>query len=137
MKSLAATVGIMQLSGLAKLLEYAARDGKADVITSLTVLFLEEWRSYSQKLEGVFGIGMVEKKEVEDFSVIQALVEMIRFSMQEMDIDQADQLITQLQEYRYPDGMAQNIQKLAEAVTDLNQEETEQVAELLIVQMQG
>ena len=80
---------------------------------------------------------MVEKKEVEDFSVIQALVEMIRFSMQEMDIDQADQLITQLQEYRYPDGMAQNIQKLAEAVTDLNQEETEQVAELLIVQMQG
>lgn len=136
MKSLAATVGIMPLAGVAKILEYAARDGKIDVIISVTTAFLEEWRSYEQKLQGVFGIGTVARKEVTDYSVPQALVEMVRFSMQEMDIDQADQVVGQLQEYEYPEEMAENIQKLAEAVTNLDSEEADRLADLLIGQME-
>ncbi len=135
MKGLAATVGIMPLSGLAKVLEYAARDGKIDVVTSVTPIFLEEWRSYRQKLQGVFGIEDTAGKEVTDYSVLQALVEMLRFSMKEMDIDQADRLAGQLLEYKYPDKIAQNIRQLAEAVTNLDSEETERLAELLIGQM--
>lgn len=136
MKSLAATVGIMPLAGVAKILEYAARDGKIDVVLSVTKPFLEEWRSYEQKLQGVFGIGTVARKEVTDYSVLQALVEMVRFSMQEMDIDQADQVVDQLQEYEYPEEMAENIEKLAEAVTNLDSEEADRLADLLIRQME-
>ncbi|MCI8483581.1 MAG: response regulator [Lachnospiraceae bacterium] len=135
MKSLAATVGILPLSGLAKLLEYAAKDGKINVILSVTDAFLEEWRSYQQKLQGVFGIGTEEKKKVTDPSVIQALVEMVRISMQQMDIDQADQWMKQLQEYEYSDEMKQNIKRLAEAVTNLDAEEADQIGDLLIDQM--
>ena len=136
MKSLAATVGIIPLAGLAKILEYAARDGKIDVIISMTTAFLEEWRSYGEKLKGVFGIETVAKKEVTDYSVIQALVEMLRICMEEMDIDQADQLVGQLQTYEYPDEMSQNIRKLAEAVTNLDSEEANHLATLLIEQME-
>lgn len=136
MKSLAATVGIMPLSGVAKLLEYAAKDGKMDVVMNVTPVFLEEWRGYRQKLQGVFGIEAVEGKEITDTSVILALVEMVRFSMQEMDIDQADQLIGQLQTYQYPDEMEQNVKKLAEAVTNLNPEEADQFATVLIRQLE-
>lgn len=136
MKSLAATVGIIPLAGLAKILEYAARDGKIDVIISITTAFLEEWRSYREKLRGVFGIETVAKKEVTDYSVIQALVEMLRICMQEMDIDQADQLVGQLQEYEYPDEMSQNMRKLAETVTNLDSEEADRLADLLIEQME-
>lgn len=136
MKSLAATVGIVPLSGIAKVLEYAARDGNIDVITSMTTAFLEEWRSYRQKLQGVFGLGTAPGKEVTDYSVIQALVEMVRVSMQEMDIDQADQWMEQLQEYEYSDEMSQNIRKLAEAVTNLDPEEADRLADLLIGQME-
>lgn len=135
MKSLAATIGIMPLAGVAKILEYAARDGKIDVIMSVTTPFLEEWRSYQQKLQGVFGIETVARKEVTDYSVLQALVEMVRFSMQEMDIDQADQAVGQLKEYEYPQEMAENIERLAEAVTNLDIEEADQLADLLIGQM--
>lgn len=135
MKSLAATVGIMPLAGVAKILEYAARDGKIDVVISMTTAFLEEWRSYSQKLQGVFGIGTTIKKEVTDHSVILALIEMLRISMQEMDIDQADQLIGNLQTYKYPDEIEKNIRKLAEAVTNLDTEETNRLADLLIEQI--
>lgn len=132
MKSLAANVGIMSLSGLAKILEYAARDGKIETVMSVTMPFLEEWRSYREKLQGVFGIGSGERKEVTDYSVIQALVEMVRISVQEMDIDQADQLMGQLQAYEYSGETGQNIKKLAEAVTNLDIEEADRLADLLV-----
>lgn len=135
MKSLAATIGILPLSGVAKILEYAARDRKTDTVLSITPAFLEEWRSYYQKLQGVFGIGMEAKKEVTDYSVMRALVEMLRLSMQEMDIDQADQLINQLRDYEYPDEIGQNIRKLSDAVTNLDADQTDQIAEQLIRQM--
>ncbi len=135
MKSLAATVGIFPLSGLAKILEFAAKDGKINVIMSVTAIFLEEWRSYRQKLQGVFGLGTAARKEVTDFSVVQALVEMVRISMQQMEIDQADKLMLQLQEYEYPDEMEQNVRKLSEAVTNLDAEEADRLGNLLIEQM--
>lgn len=135
MKSLAATIGIVPLAGLAKLLEYAARDGEVSKVQSMTGPFLEEWRSYHQKLQGVFGIEDGPGEAVADYSVIQALVEMVRVSMQEMDIDQADQLMGQLQSYDFPEELGKNIRKLAEAVTNLNPEEADRLGDLLISQM--
>lgn len=76
------------------------------------------------------------KEEVADYSVIRALVEMVRISMQQMDIDQADQLVGQLREYEYSDEMNWNILKLADAVTNLDVEETARLADLLIGQME-
>ena len=137
MKSLAATVGILSLSGLAKMLEYAARDGKIDVITAITPAFLEEWRSYRQKLQGVFGIGTQVRKEVTDPSLIRALLEMVRISMEEMDVDQADQLMGQLLEYQYPEETEQNIRRLAEAVTNLDPQEADRLAGLLMDRMEA
>ena len=137
MKSLAATVGILSLSGLAKMLEYAARDGKIDVITAITPAFLEEWRSYRQKLQGVFGIGTQVRKEVTDPSLIRALLEMVRISMEEMDVDQADQLMGQLLEYQYPEETEQNIRWLAEAVTNLDPQEADRLTGLLMDRMEA
>ena len=135
MKSLAAAIGIIPLAGVAKLLEYAAKDGRIDMVLSMTETFLEEWRSYRQKLQGVFGIEDTAKKEVTDYSMIQALVEMIRFSMQEMDIDQADQLMSQLKSYEYAEEIKQNIKNLAEAVTNLDADEAGRISDVLIGQM--
>ena len=135
MKSLAATIGILPLSGVARVLESAAKDGKIEVILSMTTIFLEEWRSYRQKLQGVFGIGRKIGKQITDYSVIQVLVEMVRLSMQEMEIDRADELMKQLHEYDFPAEIEQNIQKLAEAVTNLDIEESDRLAALLAEQM--
>lgn len=135
MKSLAAMVGILPLSGVAKMLEHAAKDGDISVILSITPAFLTEWRSYREKLQGVCGINDKALKPEADASVSRALVEMVRLSMQEMDIDQADERISQLRSYAYPPEIAQNIQKLAEAVTDLDVEKAGQIAEQLLVQM--
>ena len=135
MKGLSATVGILPLSGIAQLLEHAAREQNKDIIMSVTPIFMENWRSYHQKLQGVFGIENSAKKEMTDTSVIQALVEMIRFSMQEMDIDKADLLIAELQTYKYSDEIANNIQKLAESVTNLDPDETDRIADQILEQI--
>lgn len=135
MKSLAATIGILPLSGVAGVLESAAKNGKIEVLLSMTTIFLDQWRSYRQKLQGVFDIGIRAKKPITDYSVIQALVEMVRFSMQEMEIDRADELIKQLREYDFPTKIEQNIQKLAEAVTNLDIEESDRLAVMLAGQM--
>ena len=135
MKSLAAAIGIVTLSGVARVLESAAKDGKIDIVIAMTGIFLDEWRSYRLRLHGIFGIGAEEKKEITDYSVIRALVEMVRISMQEMDIDRADELMKQIREYAYPEGIEQNVQKLAEAVTNLDSEETDRIAGLLSGQM--
>lgn len=135
MKSLAATVGIVTLSGVARVLESAAKDGKINIIRAMTDIFLEEWRSYRLRLQGVFGIGAEEKKEITDYSVIRALVEMVRISMLEMNIDRADELMKQLRAYVFPEEIGQNVQKLAEAVTNLDPEETDRLAGLLSGQM--
>lgn len=50
MKSSSALVGAMGLSGIALCLEKAAAAGKVDVIRHLSPVFLEEWRSYKEKL---------------------------------------------------------------------------------------
>ena len=83
----------------------------------------------------MFGIEDGPGEAVADYSVIQALVEMVRVSMQEMDIDQADQLMGQLQSYDFPEELGKNIRKLAEAVTNLNPEEADRLGDLLISQM--
>ncbi len=135
MKSLAATIGLLPLSGLAKILEYAAKDGKIEVILAVTGPFLEEWRSYREKLQGVFEIGDTPGKRITDPYVMQALVEMVRLSIREMDIDGADQAVAELASYEYPQETEQNIRRLAAAVSDLDQEETERLADLLLEQM--
>lgn len=135
MKSLAATIGIVPLAGMAKILEYAAKDKKIEIILSMTTIFLEEWRSYQQKLQGVFGITKADKQDITDFSVVQALVEMVRICMQEMDIDQADSLIHQLQTYQYSEQIEPILQNFAEAVTNLDLEEINRLADLLIEQI--
>lgn len=135
MKGLAATIGIVPLAGLAKILEYAAKGGKIEEIHAMTGVFLAEWRSYRQKLQGVFGIEEQTREEVADYSVIQALVEMVCVSMDEMDVDQADQLMGQLLSYEYPEDLGEHIRGLQESVTNLDAEGASHYADLLIGQM--
>ncbi len=61
----------------------------------------------------------------------------MRVSMQELDIDSADEWMKQLRAYDFPDKIGQNVLKLAEAVTNLDTEESERLANLLSEQIAG
>ncbi len=60
MKSSAAAVGLIELSAVARILEFASKDGNLKVIHALHKPFIEEWNSYREQLNGIFGLGASE-----------------------------------------------------------------------------
>lgn len=136
MKSSASLIGILPLFGVARLLEYAARDEKYDVIEAVTAPFLQEWRGYKEKLavcipeEG-------EKKEIEDASIILAYLEMLRLSMEEMDVEAADKLIEDIRQYEYEPQIQEKVECLSVAVTNLDGEQVTELVEEISQQIQN
>lgn len=138
MKSLAATVGILPLAGAAKLLEDAAKKEEAETVHSLHGIFLREWNGYLEKLVGVFDIRPPEEKpEMEDSSIICALLEMIRIAMEEMNVDEADEKIKMVCAYRYQENVQKNVELLKAAVENLDAEQTESCVQTIIGQLSG
>ncbi|MCM1090325.1 MAG: response regulator [Butyrivibrio sp.] len=136
MKSLAATLGILPLAGMAKVLEDAAKNGRAEVIESMHPIFMTEWNAYRARLVGVFGIKAEDDKtEPEDYSIICALLEMINIAMQDMDIDEADAKLKMVCSYRYNDKVQGNIDILKAAVENLDPEQTESCVRAIIDQL--
>ena len=119
MKGSSALIGAMQLFGLAKTLEYAARDEKISVIEHLTPVFLQEWRSYKEKLE-VCMPSEDERIAVEDFSVILEYLDILKPAMEEQDIDEADRIMEALMQYEYGDEIEKVMEQLQTAVTDID-----------------
>ncbi len=67
--------------------------------------------------------------------MLLALVEMVRVSMQEMEFDAADEAAAKLRGYTYPEQIGADIQALLEAVTNLDVEEVQRIAERLSEEM--
>ena len=129
MKSQAATIGIVPLAGMAKMLEYAARDFDEDTIRRIHPVFINEWNSYSDKLKGVFGIGedTDADKPKADMNQVKAILEMLLAAMEDFDVDQADELVAQLLEFSYDEPVGDKIMELKVAVADLDDEMVERI----------
>ena len=132
MKSVAATIGIIPLAGMANTLEYAARDGKTPVIAAMHDIFCDSWKSYEQKLQGVFHIGEAQKLQMADASMVRAKLEMLKVSMMELDIDTADPIVDELLSYEYLPEIEALMKELKIAVTALEDDRAVELAEQLI-----
>ena len=133
MKSVAGTIGIVPLAGMANTLEYAARDKKVEVIRAMHGILLENWLSYREKLQGVFGIGeAMQKTEVADMGLVRAKLEMLNYSMQELDVDTADPIIDELLGYEFSEDVSEKMQQLKAAVTSLDSDLVEELVQELI-----
>ncbi|MBR1444585.1 MAG: Hpt domain-containing protein, partial [Firmicutes bacterium] len=128
MKSSAATVGIIPLAGMAKRLEFAARDGELDVIEKMHGIFISEWLSYKEKLTGVFGIGesdaALPPADIEQTKTILAL---LRSAMEEFEFDEADSLMLDLNNFSYESEIQEKMNELSAAVTDLDSDSAEEL----------
>ncbi len=135
MKSAAATVGIIPLAGMAKVLEYAAADEKSDVIFSMHDVFVGEWRSYADKLVEAAGGGRrgeeTEEKETADPDMLLAMTEMLKNALSDFDIDAVDGIIDKLEGYSYAPEIAALVKELVSVARDMDQEAAEKVIEKL------
>lgn len=131
MKSSAATIGITPLAGMAKILEFAARDKDRERIYALHGIFITEWRSYKDKLKGVFGLGedTPDTDQKADNEMLKAYLELLNEAMEDMDIDRSDELIGKLTGLRLPDEAKPYMESLKAAVTDLDTDMVKELSE--------
>lgn len=138
MKSNSAMIGAVPLSGVAKMLEYAARDGKTDVLQAVTPVFLNEWRKMKVIL-GAYADHAGEDDEVDkiqaDWSELRRYLQQIVDAMKDMDIDTADEGMGQMKKYQYPEQMKPIVEKLSLAVTDIDVAQAEKWGEELAKMM--
>ena len=135
LKSVTAMIGAMSLSGLAKLLEYAAQEEKYGRIQILNPVLIQELEDYQKRLhilvpeeerkkEGK------ERKEINRAGIL-AMAEMLRHALAEIDVDAADDVMKKMNEYAFDEEMQGYVNKLGQFVQTLRLEE----AERLLVKM--
>ncbi|MBP3592968.1 MAG: response regulator [Lachnospiraceae bacterium] len=132
MKNSAATIGIIPLAGMAKVLEDAARNGDTDALERVTPVFLTSWRSYKEKLAVVTGGASGEgdlpgggaeigKKQATEYAAeIDALLAQVRTAAEDMDIDALDELWKQLSQYQYEDEQQELMEKVHKAIVEFD-----------------
>jgi chemotaxis protein histidine kinase CheA len=123
MKSSAAMIGAVAVSGLARLLEYGARDGKITLLNQLTEEFLSEWKLLKQELSPLAVTDdNQEDKPAGDASLLLEYLRLLEQAMEEMDVDTADEIIRQFLRYHYPDDQWEVMKNLEDGVTNLDGE---------------
>ena len=118
MKSSSAYIGALMLSSMAKTLEYAAKNGKLEVVQYMTPTFLEEWRSYKDKLsmykEETLGV------QIEDMSDIIDKLDDLQEALEEMDVDRADEIMNYIKQFEYETSVVVLLDNLAACVLNLD-----------------
>ncbi len=120
MKNSAATIGIIPLAGMAKVLEDAARCGNVDVLEKVTSVFLISWRSYKEKLKVITGDASGEQDATENMAEISELLAQVRAAAEDMDIDALDELWRQLAQYQYNGEQQEFIEKVHKAIVEFD-----------------
>ena len=133
MKSSAALIGITGLSEKAKALEMAAKDGDKAYILENTEAFLEEWRSYKEKLSVC--IKEEEKEELSDFSILGEKLENLKEAMEFMDIDKADEIMKEIRSYEYSDEISKKIERLGSAVVNLDGDAVNDLVDSILISL--
>lgn len=131
MKSSAGMIGAVSLSGVARMLEYAARDGRLDILEGVTPVFLDEWRSYKERLRPC--IPEEEKKEMaDDYGDMKEFLRLLQRAIEDMDVDTMDEIMEHLQQFQYPPDIQKLVDGLNAAVINLDHELAEELIPELI-----
>ncbi|MCR5651854.1 MAG: response regulator [Lachnospiraceae bacterium] len=123
MKSTAATVGIVPLAGMAKMLESAAKEKNMKVIHAVHEPFRKEWVSYRDKLKGVFGLGLENtKKKPGNSEWLKDMLRVLSDALEVLDTDRMDGVMFDMREHTFGQEIDELVVKLNAAVMDMDEE---------------
>ena len=119
MKNSAAIVGIISLSGMAKVLEDAARNQELSTLLAMTPIFLTEWRKYREKLQILFEKEEKERKQC-DKATLKAMLDNLKEATEEFDITRMDTIMAEMNEYQYAPELLDAMEKLTALVSQFD-----------------
>ena len=120
MKSSAAIIGIIPLSGMAKILEDAARNNECDVIKQMTPIFLKKWREYKELLKEFSDVANGTKSAAEYQDQVEEILHTIKKAAEDMDIDALDESLEKLAEFKFEGEQVEQFEQIKEAIINLD-----------------
>ena len=120
-KSMSNTIGAVALGGLAKMCEFAARDGDVDRIKVLTPILLEELDNMQARMAVLSS--ETEKPLMEDLDNLFAMLEMLKMSIRSHDTEQSDNVMKQIMTFSYDENIQDKINSLNLHIVNLEDEE--------------
>ncbi len=147
LKSTAAMIGAIPLSGIARVLEYGAAAGELDKIRAVTPVLLDELKQYQDRLSILLpedgeqaacteepgqakGHGQAEEQEAGqtgDITELYGRLCMLRNALEQMDIDGADVIVGEIRQYPCEGTLKEQMRELSQLVRDLKYEEAQQL----------
>ena len=132
-KSTAAMLGILSMSGIAEVLERAAREYHREQIQELHPSLITELELYQERLQLLHQDE--ENQEKADIKIILPLVELLRTALLERDFDAADDLMEKVSGYEYEEELQKQVNLLKSQVLNLEAEKGSITAETMIASM--
>lgn len=129
-KGLTATIGILQLSAMAKALELAVKQNDLEKARKIHPLFMEELEATEEKLR-ILAPKEEPKKKADPMQALPMLG-MLRGALDDRDYDTADELMEQLLQYEYNGEIKEEISDLEGLLLNLKAEEAIEVCDRII-----
>lgn len=128
MKSTAAMIGANHVSGLAKYLEYAAKEADLDTIHQLMPTFSKEWLKLQKAVDEAFGYGAAsdenqsnsDGKPVLEKQELKQCLSILAAAMDVLDVDSADVVMEELNKYHYQEAEQLLLEQLAAHVINMD-----------------
>jgi len=132
MKSNAATIGADHLAGLAKYLEYAARDLDMDRINRLMNVFEDEWNKLQMGIDQAFNDHQTEEwsedsAEQLDASELTMFLDSLNKAIEKGNLDRADIIMEELKDCAYPPEQKAVLEELQAAVISFDTDRCEEL----------
>ena len=131
LKNTARMIGAMELSKWCYELEMAGNRADMEKLNRETPEMLQLYRSYKEILKPYAKLQNEEKKEVSKKEMIAALQE-LRDAIDMFDLDKADDIMKELEQYRFSEELEPLLEELRAYVADVAMEEIMATAEKMI-----
>lgn len=130
LKSASALIGLMQLSGLAKLLEKYAGEGDAESVKLFHGVLVKECGKAHEEIGKAFGFAGENKTKPDGKAMLPALLGVLEGSLRDMDMEAADRVMTKIRSYSYDEDTANALDRLARAAVELDESAYDIIKEL-------
>ncbi|MCR5595047.1 MAG: PocR ligand-binding domain-containing protein [Lachnospiraceae bacterium] len=123
LKSASRQIGAMELGNLAYDMEMAGKEGNIDLITKNTGRLLDMFISYKDKLKYLFDDNadpVEDDKPEATYDILKSLFGRMRVAVDDLDMDEMEEVINKMSEYRYNEFWAEKFKRLKEAVQQMD-----------------
>ncbi len=110
------------MSGMAKVLEDAARNRDISTVQQLHPVFMKNWREYKEHLKPFAKEQNGDKKASEFIEEINSILQEMKAAAEDMDIDGLDEGVKKLEEYQFEGEQAKLFDDIKRAAVNLDAE---------------